>query len=222
MGHRKARHWVCDPRRVERRPKRQAHRDAPSASSARRGCLRGSHGRQIVYAGRRDFGLFVAEADGQSAPRSVLRVGVGEAQWSPAGTLIAYTTGGDLWLVRPDGTGSRRIAEDAYGAVWSADGTQLAFFGRGGAGWGTISVVRADGSGLHRLVRCRCALRGPGFWPSLSWSSDGSRIAYVSGKGNTVSTVRPDGTGATRVATQPARGLGGPYPWWPLWRPVRG
>lgn len=177
-------------------------------------------GTQIVYAGRRDSGLFVTDADGRSAPRSVLRIGVGEAQWSPDGSLIAYTTGGDLWVVRPDGTGSGRVAEDANGAVWSPDGAQLAFFGRGPTGFGTISVVRADGSGLHRLVRCACTLRGPGFSPSLSWSSDGSRIAYVSGVGNTVSTVRPDGTGATRVATEPARGLA-TYPWWPLWRPAR-
>ena len=92
-------------------------------------------GKQIVYAGRRDTGLFIVDADGRSAPRSVLVGGVGEAQWSPDGSLIAYTTGGDLWVVRPDGTGSRRVAEDANGAVWSPDGAQLAFFGRGGAGW---------------------------------------------------------------------------------------
>jgi WD40 repeat protein len=180
-------------------------------------------GTQIVYAGR-DTGLFVVDADGRSAPRSILRVGVGEAQWSPDGSLIAYTTGGALWVVRPDGTGSRRVAHGpGYDIVWSPDSAHLAFLGEGGTGFGTISVVRADGSGLHRLVRCGCALRGPGFWPSVSWSHDGSRIAYVSGRGNTVSTVRPDGSGATRVAIQSDRGFQGNwYPWSPLWRPRLG
>jgi len=80
-------------------------------------------------------------------------------------------------------------------------------------------VVNADGSDLHRIARCRCDLRS-GFPTPVAWSLDGTRIAYISGRGNTVSTIRPDGTGATVVATQPARGVTGYwYPSVPLWRP---
>jgi hypothetical protein len=70
-------------------------------------------------------------------------------------------------------------------------------------------VVNADGTDLHRIARCRCDLRGPrvDFYESVACSFDGTRIAYISGRGNTVSTIRPDGSSATVVATQAARGL---------------
>lgn len=46
-------------------------------------------------------------------------------RWSPDGAWIAYTTrlGGDLMLVRPDGTESRRIDRESliYGISWSPD-----------------------------------------------------------------------------------------------------
>jgi hypothetical protein len=83
-------------------------------------------------------------------------------------------------------------------------------------------VVNADGTDLHRIARCRCDRGGPrvDFYESVAWSFDGTRIAYISGRGNTVSTTRPDGTGATVVATQPARAAAGYwYPSFPLWRP---
>jgi hypothetical protein len=55
----------------------------------------------------------------------------------------------------------------------------------------------------------------------VAWSLDGTRIAYISGRANTVSTIRPEGSGATVVATQAARGPGGPrYPSSLLWRPA--
>ena len=85
-------------------------------------------------------------------------------------------------------------------------------------------MVNADGTDLHRIARCRCDLRGPrpDFYESVAWSFNGTRIAYISGRGNTVSTIRPDGSGATVVATQPARGVTGYwYPSFPLWRPSR-
>jgi hypothetical protein len=84
-------------------------------------------------------------------------------------------------------------------------------------------VVNADGTDLHRIARCRCDLRGgPPISESVAWSLDGTRIAYIGGRGNTISTIRPDGSGATVVAAQSARGVTGYwYPRSPLWRPTR-
>jgi len=125
---------------------------------------------------------------------------------------------------------------------WSPDGKRLALVvsaappatdaavvnGEAGPRSADVSVVNADGTDLHRIARCRCDLRvpRPDFYQSVAWSLDGTRIAYISGRGNTVSTIGPDGTGATVVATQPARGVthgvtGSWYPSFPLWRPTR-
>jgi Tol biopolymer transport system component len=116
---------------------------------------------------------------------------------------------------------------------WSPDGKRLAIVVPAGAATGIgdavtgvvasdVFVVNADGTDLHRIAHCHCDLRGPrpDLYESVAWSLDGTRIAYISGRGNTVSTIRPDGTGATVVATQPARGVTGYwYPSVPLWRP---
>jgi Tol biopolymer transport system component len=162
-------------------------------------------------------------------------------QWSPDGSLIAFVShddvGAHLDVVQPDGSSLRRVADVGEPLVdfeWSPDGKRLAIVVPAGppvAEHDTnarrsadVSVVNADGTDLHRIARCRCDLRGPrpDFYESVAWSLDGTRIAYISGRGNTVSTIRPDGTGATVVATQAARGVTGYwYPSFPLWRPTR-
>jgi Tol biopolymer transport system component len=179
-------------------------------------------GRRLAYGTM--WGLYIARADGRGDPvriptdvspgREPYPPGFGGAAWSPDGSLIAFDFGGSVFVVRPDGVGLRLLA-GGTDPVWSPDGTKIAFHHDGFDG----AVVEADGTGFRRLPACRCDLRGPVFNPSLSWSSDGSRIAFVSGRGNAVSTVRPDGTGLSRVALRPARRYEGP--WRPLWRPAR-
>jgi Tol biopolymer transport system component len=159
-------------------------------------------------------------------------------QWSPDGSLIAFVSHEDLGthldVVHPDGSSLRRVAEVGEPFVdfeWSPDGKRLAIVVPAGPApendsqpdlrSAEVSVVNADGTDLHRIARRRCDLHGPrlDFYESVAWSLDGTRIAYISGRGNTVSTIRPDGSGATVVATQPARGVTGYwYPSFPLWR----
>lgn len=179
-------------------------------------------GARLVYAGGREGGLFMAVADGRAAAYRLPTLEgamVTAPRWSPDGLLIAFVVEGGavrpgIYVVRPDGTGLRRVAPGGR-PQWSPDGSRIAFFHGFDA-----AVVNADGTDLQPLPVCRCDLRGPGFWPSFGWSSDGTRIAYVGGRGNAVSTVRPDGTGATRVAIhRPVQYAG---PWWPLWRPTEG
>jgi dipeptidyl aminopeptidase/acylaminoacyl peptidase len=186
-------------------------------------------GTRLVYVERSDSRFLIVDASGRRAVRPITMTAGGaglrdvtDVQWSPDGSLIAFTTylSGGVYVVRPDGTSLRKVA-DGYDFTWSPIGTRLAVVGpAGGATWAHIAVVRSDGSGLHIIAGCPCGLRGPGFSQSVAWSPDGSRIAYVSGRGNTVSTIRPDGSGATVVATQAARGLNGTwYPRLPMWRP---
>jgi dipeptidyl aminopeptidase/acylaminoacyl peptidase len=183
-------------------------------------------GSELAYAGQGSSGLFIVNANGRPVPRRVVFAGagasnthVGTVRWSPNGTLIAFISGGHVDVVRADGTALRRVA-DGYDFAWSPDSSALAVVGPvGGRSWAYVWVVRADGAGLHRIAGCACVLRGPGASQFVAWSSDGTRISYISGRGNTVSTIHPDGTDATVVATQAARGLSGDwYPAMPLWR----
>lgn len=53
-----------------------------------------------------------------------------EARWSPDGRRVAYTAGGQLWIVNADGGGRRRLTTlngGASGPVWSPTGDRLAF-----------------------------------------------------------------------------------------------
>ena len=183
-------------------------------------------GSLIAFVSHDDVGthLNVVHPDGSSL-RRVADGDLFSVRWSPDGSLIALVSHDHLDVVHPDGSSLRRVADGDMGPYeWSPDGKRLAIVVSAGPRSADVSVVNADGTDLHRIARCRCDLRGPrpDFYESVAWSFDGTRIAYISGRGNTVSTIRPDGSGAIVVATQPARGVTGYwYPSFPLWRPTR-
>ncbi len=57
-------------------------------------------------------------------------VNVGEARWSPDGTKVAYTTGGQLWVANAAGANAKQLttlAGGASGPVWSPTGDRIAF-----------------------------------------------------------------------------------------------
>jgi Tol biopolymer transport system component len=193
-------------------------------------------GSLIAFVSHDDVGdhLNVIHPDGSSLRRvadGAPGLMLASVKWSPDGSLIAFVSDDDLGthlnVVHPDGSSLRQMAEGDYLGgrpyEWSPDGKRLAIVVPTGPRSRDISVVNADGTDLHRIARCRCDLRGgPPISESVAWSLDGTRIAYISGRGNTISTIRPDGSGATVVSTQPARGVNGYwYPSSPLWRPTR-
>ena len=183
-------------------------------------------GTRLAYMRAGASGLFIAAASGGAAPRQVAIaawVGAppaigGDVQWSPDGSLIAFGTGSGVFVVRPDGTSLRQVMAGGYGMVWSPDSRLLAVAGPAGPTFGDVSLVHVDGSAPRRIAHCPCTFRGA-TGQSLAWSPDGSRIAYISGRGNAVSTIRPDGSGAVVVAPRAVPGPSGLQVYWPLWRP---
>ncbi len=95
----------------------------------------------------------------------------------------------DIFLVRSDGTGLRRMTDDVYrdrGPKFSPDGKSLAFYSNRGGRYDLWSM-HIDGSGLTPLTKN--AADGPWF---PNFSPDGSRIAFPDGTNSYV--FRPGAT----------------------------
>ena len=126
----------------------------------------------------------------------------GEAS-AGTGDLIAFTRcreltgcerGSDIWVMRPDATGLKRLTRDgAHNASpsWSPDGGRIAFVsGRGGVD--QIWTMSADGSHTRRLTAPQALDEEP------AWSPDGRRIAFVrksSAARSTIYLINANGTG---------------------------
>jgi Ca2+-binding RTX toxin-like protein len=130
--------------------------------------------------------LDAAAANGSSSRRlaaDVSRLSIAPS-WSPDGRDVAYTaragsSGSDVALARSDGSGTRRLTDDAsqdLAPVWAPAAQTLAFLRLvPGASEYTVHVIAADGTGLRRVSSTPAAV-GDGVWGS--WSPDGHRIAF--------------------------------------------
>ena len=105
------------------------------------------------------YGINVVGANGSGLRLIVPKRGAGEPRWSPDGRWIVYVkhTYADrmrigpsidprsIWLVRPNGTGDRRlVGPNAYAAAWSPDGREVRFLRRSVVGEaGAVGEVQA-------------------------------------------------------------------------------
>jgi Tol biopolymer transport system component len=124
--------------------------------------------------------------------------------WSPNGKLIAFDSSDSsacgasgcgqhqVWVVRPDGSGLRKVATRAEQPSWSPDSRWLLYVGRfdGATKRGVLTISTAAGHERRRLGR-RGRIGSP------RWSPDGRWIAYLGPpgeeNGGAVSVIRADG-----------------------------
>jgi Tol biopolymer transport system component len=148
--------------------------------------------------------LFAVNPDG----KDLKRVGDVEAIMpavSPDGKQILYTAVKDrpaLCVMKADGTGARKVHDNALSGAWSPDGKRIAYVADAGGGRLALHVSAADGSGAVRLTKTRDMVFGP------QWSADGKRIYFtrmpLSGPGGQagVYAIDPDGKNERRLSPE--------------------
>jgi TolB protein len=171
------------------------------------------NGKWIAFA--RDNRLFVVSPKGGKLQRvtKVLGGEEGEPAWSPDGKSIAFVrrepgfTTREIWRVRPDGAGLRRLTRlgaSSYGPAWSRDGKRIVFASNANDDRYQIYDVGADGTALRRLTF------QPGEYFDPSWSIDGKTLMF-----------ERDGVVYTLVLGSVEKALtDGPNDGSPAWRPV--
>jgi Tol biopolymer transport system component len=117
----------------------------------------------------------------------------------------------DICLINKDASGFARLTSDGrYNGqpAWSRDGTQIAFartdfqLQRGDNPQMYIALMNADGTGVKRVAT----------GASPAWSRDGGTIVFRNGTQPGLATVKPDGTGLTRITVDASDDA-------PAWRP---
>jgi len=146
--------------------------------------------------------------------------------WSPDGRRIAFVASDgrrhSVWVMNAaDGSHRRRLTPWMYlgRPSWSPDGKWIAYSGPMRHGYGSIGIIRADGS-QKRVIRGR--QKGAEFDPV--WSPDGRWIAYVepAAEKSAIYVMHPDGSHNKFVTGACCNIVGGVLDWQPLPRHAGG
>ena len=137
-----------------------------------------------------------------------------DAAWSPAGDQLAYTTGGDLYLAKPDGSESRKLAAIGGAGLflrWSPDAARIRFTLITGTdrNVNTIWEIRADGKNLHAVLP---GWTNPGSECCGNWTADGKYFVFESGHGGTANiwAIREGTSLFRRISHDPVQLTSGP------------
>ncbi len=132
---------------------------------------------------------------------------------SPDGNRLAYVALDEMhlqqiFLINTDGTGRKKLTEDAnkkWGLAWGKD--KIAYISFGKDGLEKIFVINTDGTGNAQLIldntrQGNAASDKPPVWAAPSWNPDGKSLVYTSLDENAnqkMYQVNADGTGKVLV-----------------------
>jgi len=148
-------------------------------------------GAKIAYTS--DSDLYLINADGTG----LINLTNGSANWpyqptwSPDGTKIVYAADSLIYIINSDGTGQTELTsthdvEYAYYPRFSPDGSQISYIGEN-----KITITDVDGSNKTVLAEADS-------W-GLEWSTEGTRLSYVSDETGVLHIINIDGTGLTSL-----------------------
>jgi Tol biopolymer transport system component len=129
-----------------------------------------------------------ADGSGQAQFPGITQPSPTGPTWSPDGTKLAFSSGGEIWVINADGTNERRLTMNTFtdtDPAWSPDGSKI-LFAKGGIG---ISVINADGTNDVTLTS-GSGDRQP------AWSPDGTKIAF---RRNGIYTMDANGDNQVRI-----------------------